>query len=77
MNTFLFGIYPYIAACIFLFGSLMRFEREPDENFMLYLERQRQQIATYDQLHRTWIEKLTQAALDRLARLEAPSSGAS
>ena len=28
MNTFLFGIYPYIAACIFLFGSLMRFERE-------------------------------------------------
>ncbi|VXA99363.1 nitrate reductase 1, gamma (cytochrome b(NR)) subunit [Burkholderia sp. 8Y] len=28
MNTFFFGIYPYIAACIFLFGSLMRFERE-------------------------------------------------
>jgi len=28
MNTFLFGMYPYIAACIFLFGSLMRFERE-------------------------------------------------
>ena len=31
MNTFsqfLFGIYPYIAAAIFLFGSLARFERE-------------------------------------------------
>jgi nitrate reductase gamma subunit len=28
VNTFLFGIYPYIAACIFLFGSLMRFDRE-------------------------------------------------
>ncbi|RCS59410.1 respiratory nitrate reductase subunit gamma [Parvibium lacunae] len=31
MNTlhqFLFGIYPYIALCIFLFGSLARFERE-------------------------------------------------
>ncbi|WP_321795465.1 respiratory nitrate reductase subunit gamma [Caballeronia sp. J97] len=28
LNSFVFGIYPYIAACIFLFGSLMRFERE-------------------------------------------------
>jgi nitrate reductase gamma subunit len=28
VNTFRFGIYPYIAACIFLFGSLMRFDRE-------------------------------------------------
>ncbi|AQH04748.1 respiratory nitrate reductase subunit gamma (plasmid) [Burkholderia sp. KK1] len=27
-NSFLFGIYPYIAASIFLFGSLVRFERE-------------------------------------------------
>jgi len=27
-NQFLFGIYPYIAAAIFLFGSLVRFERE-------------------------------------------------
>lgn len=27
-NQFLFGIYPYIAAGIFLFGSLTRFERE-------------------------------------------------
>ncbi|KQR73975.1 nitrate reductase [Burkholderia sp. Leaf177] len=27
-NQFLFGIYPYIAAAIFLFGSLARFERE-------------------------------------------------
>jgi nitrate reductase gamma subunit len=27
-NQFLFGIYPYIAASIFLFGSLARFERE-------------------------------------------------
>ncbi|KUZ71746.1 respiratory nitrate reductase subunit gamma [Burkholderia ubonensis] len=27
-NQFLFGIYPYIAVCIFLFGSLVRFERE-------------------------------------------------
>lgn len=27
-NQFLFGIYPYIAAGIFLFGSLARFERE-------------------------------------------------
>ncbi|MFP3504191.1 respiratory nitrate reductase subunit gamma [Burkholderia sp. SIMBA_062] len=27
-NQFLFGIYPYIAASIFLFGSLLRFERE-------------------------------------------------
>ncbi|KPC52490.1 respiratory nitrate reductase subunit gamma [Amantichitinum ursilacus] len=28
MNDFLFGIYPYIALAIFLFGSLVRFERE-------------------------------------------------
>jgi nitrate reductase gamma subunit len=28
LNQFLFGIYPYIAAAIFLFGSLVRFERE-------------------------------------------------
>ncbi|WP_175999474.1 respiratory nitrate reductase subunit gamma [Burkholderia stabilis] len=28
LNTFLFGIYPYIAAALFLFGSLVRFERE-------------------------------------------------
>src|ERR1700712_203790 len=28
LNQFLFGIYPYIAAAIFLFGSLARFERE-------------------------------------------------
>ncbi|SAK81475.1 respiratory nitrate reductase gamma chain [Caballeronia hypogeia] len=27
-NAFMFGIYPYIAASIFLFGSLVRFERE-------------------------------------------------
>ena len=27
-NQFLFGIYPYIAAAVFLFGSLARFERE-------------------------------------------------
>ena len=27
-NQFLFGIYPYIALSIFLFGSLVRFERE-------------------------------------------------
>jgi nitrate reductase gamma subunit len=27
-NAFVFGIYPYIAASIFLFGSLVRFERE-------------------------------------------------
>ena len=27
-NSFVFGIYPYIAASIFLFGSLVRFERE-------------------------------------------------
>jgi len=28
LNQFLFGIYPYIAASVFLFGSLARFERE-------------------------------------------------
>ncbi|AZG14155.1 respiratory nitrate reductase subunit gamma [Cupriavidus pauculus] len=28
VHQFLFGIYPYIAAAIFLFGSLARFERE-------------------------------------------------
>ncbi|MGV2287632.1 respiratory nitrate reductase subunit gamma [Trinickia sp. YCB016] len=28
LNQFFFGIYPYIAAAIFLFGSLARFERE-------------------------------------------------
>ncbi|KVQ08484.1 nitrate reductase [Burkholderia ubonensis] len=28
LNTFLFGIYPYLAAALFLFGSLARFERE-------------------------------------------------
>jgi nitrate reductase gamma subunit len=28
LNQFLFGIYPYIAAAVFLFGSLARFERE-------------------------------------------------
>ncbi|MFC5430645.1 respiratory nitrate reductase subunit gamma [Paraburkholderia denitrificans] len=28
INQFLFGIYPYIALAIFLFGSLARFERE-------------------------------------------------
>ncbi|MFM0326824.1 respiratory nitrate reductase subunit gamma [Caballeronia glebae] len=28
INSFVFGIYPYIAASIFLFGSLVRFERE-------------------------------------------------
>ena len=28
LHQFLFGIYPYIAAVIFLFGSLVRFERE-------------------------------------------------
>lgn len=28
LNQFVFGIYPYIAAAIFLFGSLARFERE-------------------------------------------------
>ncbi len=27
-HQFLFGIYPYIAAALFLFGSLARFERE-------------------------------------------------
>ena len=28
LNQFLFGIYPYIALAVFLFGSLARFERE-------------------------------------------------
>ena len=28
LHQFLFGIYPYITAVIFLFGSLVRFERE-------------------------------------------------
>ena len=28
VHQFLFGIYPYVAAAIFLFGSLARFERE-------------------------------------------------
>ncbi|WP_250436894.1 respiratory nitrate reductase subunit gamma [Caballeronia sp. ATUFL_F2_KS9A] len=28
LNSFFFGIYPYIAASIFLFGSFVRFERE-------------------------------------------------
>jgi nitrate reductase gamma subunit len=28
LNQFLFGIYPYIALSVFLFGSLVRFERE-------------------------------------------------
>ncbi|MGO4303518.1 respiratory nitrate reductase subunit gamma [Cupriavidus sp. RAF12] len=28
LNQFLYGIYPYIAAALFLFGSLARFERE-------------------------------------------------
>lgn len=28
LHTFLFGIYPYIALAVFLFGSLARFERE-------------------------------------------------
>ncbi|MCG7401841.1 MULTISPECIES: respiratory nitrate reductase subunit gamma [Caballeronia] len=28
LNSFVFGIYPYIAASIFLFGSFVRFERE-------------------------------------------------
>lgn len=28
LDTFLFGIYPYIALSIFLFGSLVRFDRE-------------------------------------------------
>lgn len=28
LNQFLFGIYPYIAAAVFLFGSFARFERE-------------------------------------------------
>ena len=27
LNQFLFGIYPYIVAAVFLFGSLARFER--------------------------------------------------
>ena len=28
LHQFLYGIYPYIALAIFLFGSLARFERE-------------------------------------------------
>lgn len=28
VHTFLFGVYPYIALAVFLFGSLVRFERE-------------------------------------------------
>ena len=28
IHQFVFGIYPYIALSVFLFGSLMRFERE-------------------------------------------------
>ena len=28
MNTFLFGVYPYIAAAVFLVGSLIRYDRE-------------------------------------------------
>lgn len=28
LNTFLFGVYPYIALAVFLLGSLVRFERE-------------------------------------------------
>ncbi|MFT5421323.1 MAG: nitrate reductase gamma subunit [Candidatus Endobugula sp.] len=28
INTFFFGIYPYMAVCIFLLGSLMRYDRE-------------------------------------------------
>ncbi|HZN24151.1 MAG TPA: respiratory nitrate reductase subunit gamma [Burkholderiales bacterium] len=29
LHNFLFGIYPYIALAVFLFGSLVRFQREP------------------------------------------------
>ena len=29
VNTFLFGIYPYICLSILLIGSLIRFDREP------------------------------------------------
>ena len=29
LHNFLFGIYPYIALAVFLFGSLVRFNREP------------------------------------------------
>ena len=29
LNTFLFGIYPYVCLAVFLIGSLMRFDREP------------------------------------------------
>ena len=41
VHQFIFGIYPYIAAAIFLFGSLARFEREQytwksDSSQMLY-----------------------------------------
>jgi nitrate reductase gamma subunit len=29
LNTFLFGIYPYVCLAVFLIGSLIRFDREP------------------------------------------------
>lgn len=29
VNTFLFGVYPYICLAVFLIGSLLRFDREP------------------------------------------------
>jgi nitrate reductase gamma subunit len=29
VNTFLFGIYPYLCLSILLIGSLIRFDREP------------------------------------------------
>lgn len=29
VNTFLFGIYPYICLAVLLIGSLIRFDREP------------------------------------------------
>lgn len=29
LNTFLFGIYPYICTAVFLIGSLIRFDRDP------------------------------------------------
>mgnify|MGYP003391144532 CR=1 FL=1 len=28
LNTFLFGVYPYICLVVFLVGSLVRFDRE-------------------------------------------------
>ena len=28
VDTFLFGIYPYLAGAVFLIGSLIRFDRE-------------------------------------------------